>query len=187
MKKMMAMLLGCLLVGCTAVVTKTPIGNSAVKIQAEEWDGTWACEDDVLIVKTIDESKGLLKVALIREKDGIFSLQQGQISLKHLGDNKFLNIPFAEIAGKKELKDKFAGYFVWAKFTRQGENLIVWIPDAESIKKLLTKKELIGKEEKDIIILEGSADQLSKTIEKQINSIIEWKHPGVYTRIKKRD
>lgn len=184
MKKLMSIILAVFLTGCVAVISKNQVGDSALKIDAKNWNGVWTCDNDVLVVKTIDATKGILKIAMIQEKDDEFKVMSGKVTLKNLGENKFINIPFADFADKEEEKEKYAGYFMWAKFERQNDNLIVWIAETDVLKEMIKAGKLKGKIEGHSIIMNDSTEKLNDVIKKNIKTMINWQHPGVYNRIK---
>ena len=53
--------------GCNAVYTSHPIGEKPVKLEVEDWEGTWLSADGFLVAKVTDSEMGILQVGFIGE------------------------------------------------------------------------------------------------------------------------
>jgi hypothetical protein len=109
------------LAGCDTVTSLQLVGEQAVPLKADDWQGAWVIEDDAVYIKVVDQAKGemlLYSVELANEKPKEV-VQVYKLYLRQSGSQYFMNV----------LNDKVkpADYF-FARFTRDGNTVRTYLP-----------------------------------------------------------
>ncbi len=128
---------------CDAVFTSHPIGDTPVKLEIKDWEGTWLHKEGTIVTKILDSEKGILNVSWIEEKEGKMKYVMSEVYIREMGDRLYWNREekhqSEEGARSQEIR------YLWGKLQKNGRQIIVWEPDINRFKQLVTNGELPGK------------------------------------------
>ncbi len=140
MKKFTCFIVLCFLIfitGCNSVFTTHPMGDSPLKINAVDWDGTWINKGGSVVVKVTNPEKGHLIAALIKSSKDDLILEKYDIEIRGSNDFVLINIK------NKEEKDK--DLYIWGKIKKRGEEIVIWGTDTGKFRDLVNAGKLPGK------------------------------------------
>ncbi len=164
-----------LLVGCDAVFTPAPLGNTVVQLEPEEWQGTWLAPDMVVITTVLDKDKGRLQAAWVeRGKDGA-SLEVVESLIRTSGDMMFANIRDDNENGEPR--------YVWLSLDKDENHFTVWSPNLEQFRLAIADGSLPGKETDDGVVLGELEPKHLEMIIDPATGLLNWKDPGVFVRV----
>lgn len=181
------------LTSCSSVISNRPIGLEYISINPEDWNGIWLIDDNVVRVKVIDESKGVIKFALIEEKEN--DLQLECIVLQIMKGKKWLYANVLEMEGEKAT-DKY----LWGRINNEDNKIVFWAPsvgmflkavESKKIKAIVAKKaklkdsnELSEEETLPVsITLIDESKAIIDLVENGEVNFFEWDHPIVLNRL----
>ena len=164
--------------GCYAVYTTHPMGQDPIKISKEKWDGTWINNDGSIVVKVTDPEKGRLIAAVIESKDNDLKLEKYDIELRGTNNFIFINIKAKDKYGKE--------FFVWGKIKKKEREIIMWGPDIDKFRKLVTTKKLPGEIKDKNVYLNTLNNEHIKFITSEKNALLfDVNNPGIFFRLSK--
>ena len=174
--------------GCTSVTSVNQLGTKPVKLDSEEWDGTWSnAKGQMFFIKVKDPAKGILRVAYVEHKKGDFRISKFDMAVKEGKSSKFCNIQVKGIVpeDEEELKDKeYAGSYYWMLIENKKNTMIVFFPNDEKIGELIKEGKIKGVKKKSALILQGTSEEITKFVESQKNGeLYEWKEPMTLRRM----
>lgn len=162
---------------CDYVSSEKPFGRTALRADPESWAGTWLNEDGALTVRVVDAAKGHLEVGWIESgRDGL-RLELLEAHLREFGGDAY-----ASFTGLDD--DEVPGY-LWVRLAREGERLVLWLPEAESFERLVGEGVLPGRLEEDGVVL-GALDesQLALVGADEGGELFAWREPMVLLRVR---
>jgi hypothetical protein len=115
--------------GC--VSTDAPIGETPVSVHEEDWEGIWVSPDETYIIEVLDEAEGRFLVSELKEGTPP-KLDPMEMHLSKVGNWYFGNWT--------EDSDEF----IWFRVHRDGDHIIVWLPDPEGFEALVDEGVLPG-------------------------------------------
>ncbi len=165
--------------GCSAVISKRPVGEKPAKIVAKDWEGDWVTTDGAVKIKVVDAEKGILKVFWLEDdKQGNPAMKTAQVELKESGDWLFANT-------KDEDSSKSRGYF-WGRIKNEDRQIVVWFPDDKMFQQLVKDGVFPGKIEGDDVLLDELKPQHLKIITSGERGVLfSWDKPAVFVKIGK--
>jgi hypothetical protein len=182
MNQMMRFLVLCLLLtltGCGAVYVKAPPGTEALVLNPAEWEGEWITGDEgVMSVKVLDRDQGLLQLSTVD-----YDLEkQPHVSSEKVYIRKWKQFLFASVP---TLREGDTPAFFWARMMRDGERVVIWLPDRGKFKALVTSGKLPGLLEKDEdVVLEDLKDHHYEILTSEKEGVLyQWDDPGVLIRL----
>lgn len=137
-------------VGCSAVRSVNQVGESIYPLTISEWDGTWVTGDGSLVLEVRDSKTGELEIMFIEKGE----LEKHTVFVKQIGNDSYMN-----------LVDKDSSY-LFAKFKKSRNQVIVWLPSAKEIKLAISNKQLDG-------LVDGDSDLLIKSDKSSLNKYFE--------------
>lgn len=162
------------LAGCDLVSSTHPVGRP-LGVEPADWEGTWVHGNGALTVRVADAERGLLEVAWVEEKEGAFVLETVDA---HLG--RFEDWTFASFAGVEETAD-----FLWSRLARDGQELILWWPRPEELRRLVEEGQLPGKVENgDVRLGRLEADHLAILVSEEHGMLFDWDEPMTFRRLR---
>jgi len=161
----------CLGLGCNAVYSTRPVGETVPPVKAEEWEGTWFNKDGAVCLTVQNAEQGLLQLAWIEK----MKLESYEVRLLGAGDWLFANI---RETGEPER-------YLWARIVRDGEQINLWVPSVEKIRALVEKGRLPGTVEDGgtVTLGELTADHLRLITGEGEGVLFEWDKPVVLLRL----
>jgi hypothetical protein len=177
--------------GCTSVTSVNQLGMQPVKLDPKKWEGLWIHKDGMpFYIKIKDSKKGILRIAYVEHKKGDFQIYKFDAFVKQGEDSKFCNILVKDIVPKDEdeLKDQeYADSFYWMLIENKDNQIIIFLPDDDKIKKLIEDGKLKGVKKKNALILQGTSKEITKFVESHKNGeLFHWKEPMVLRRAIKK-
>lgn len=173
--KIMLFVITLILTGCDAVYAPQPLGNTAVQLNIEEWQGTWLAPEMVVITTVLDKDKGRLQAAWMeRDTDGV-ELKVLNGSIRASGDIMFTNSPDDNPDGERR--------YLWMVVDKSEDYFTVWAPNLEQFKAMIAEGKLPGEEiEGGVLLGELKPEHLEMIVDPTTN-LLEWKNPAVFTRV----
>jgi len=176
--------------GCEAVFTGYPIGDEAVQLDPDTWQGTWLSNEIVLLTTVLDADKGRLQAAWVeRGADGArFESVVGYV--RRTGETLFLTMEHepsrnVEAAGEEEREGAvLSPEYFWARIENDGHRAILWWPDVEQIRVAVDEKKLPGviKQDRDVVLGPLDAEHLL-LIDSPSSKLLRWSQPVTFIRI----
>jgi len=156
---------------CTSTKSTNMLGNYALKLNEDEWNGTWVIENEAYQIKVINPDFGIMQSISI--EDG--KIKKHRIFATQSGDDKYINL----VAPDKR--------FFFAKFKKEQNSVIVWLPSKEMLKKAIENSEIEGKVDKDDnVLITASGKAFSEFMKTNKNMMMfEYENPGIFKRLVK--
>jgi hypothetical protein len=163
------------LTACNAVYTTEPLGDKAVQLNPEEWQGTWLHHEMVLTTTVRDAQNGRLQVAWVERDEEGAKLEVFEGSIRATGEWVFASL--------EEDNDGDPRY-LWLRIDRSAGHFTVWSPDPERFRSMVTDEKLPGTIDGDENVVLG---ELKPEHLEMINSpsanLLNWEEPDVFYRI----
>lgn len=161
--------------GCSAVISSHPVGEKPAKIIAKDWEGNWESTDSAVRVKVVDENRGLLKAFWMEDdKQGNPAMKTAEVELRESGDWLFASV-------REEGKNR--GY-LWGRIKNEDRQVIVWMPDENSFRKMVTESVLSGKLDGDDVLLDELKPPQLKIIKSGEKGVwFAWDKPAVFVKM----
>jgi len=164
---LLVLMMGLAMTACSWVTSVVPVGDSPVYLEPEEWEGLWKY-DDVIDGKLTVET---LAVYVVDAAGGILEFCNLSVDCTHTPGRAFVrqhthaDSKASFISAKSDqgyFEEDFDDY-IWAKYGRLGNALILYLPHAGSFDKLVYRGEMPGKVDGEDVLLEQlSNDQLNR-------------------------
>ncbi len=161
--------------GCDVVFTPEPLGDKAVQLKTEEWQGTWLAPEMVVITTVLDENKGLLQAAWIERGLSGVTMEVLEGRVRASGDIMFIN-------SRDDNPDAEPRY-LWGVVDKSKDHFTIWAPALAQFKAMVTDGRLPGEETDDGIMLGKLKPEQLEMITDPSTGLLDWKNPGVFTRI----
>jgi hypothetical protein len=168
---------GLFLSGCAVVQSDKAIGEKAVTVNADDWDGVWTFSGGAVNAAVVDKDKGLLEIAWVERKDGKFEMETYRVGIMQQGD--------AIIANLEDVKDK--GRYLFSLIKKNPDEVVLWIPEMAKFKKLVQNNVLSGKilEENKMLLENLSPSQMEMIATEKNGKLFIWDSPIVLKRAMK--
>jgi hypothetical protein len=164
--------------GCNPVFSKRPVGEKPAKIAAKDWEGNWVASDGgSLKVKVIDADKGILKLFWLDDDEkGNPIMKTADVELRESGEWLFAST-------KAEDKGQTRGY-AWGRIKNEERQIVLWLPDDKTFKRLVKDGVFPGKLDGDDVILEELKPQHLKIITSAERGVLfGWDKPVVFVKV----
>jgi len=154
------------------------MGEEAVLLNPEEWEGTWTSSemnnDSIFRIKVIDEKKGLLQFIGIEENEDKIELSVSKFYVRESGDWQFFTLD-------EEDKNK-SKHYNWGRIEKDDKQLIIWLPDVSKFADLVGQKILPGNiDGKGNVILGKLAPEHYKLITSGEKGVLmDWDDPLIF-------
>jgi len=160
--------------GCYGVYSTEPVGEKALVIDPEDWEGTWVHADMAVTLAVIDGKNGWLQAGWVEKKQGKLVYEQFRVQLRQSGEWVFGNVRDPE-------KPKWV---LWGKVRREGQQAVVWFPDRQRLEALVGEGVLPGHVEKpgEHVILHGYKPEALPPLSVK-NVPLEWDRPLIFRRL----
>ena len=162
------------LAGCESVLTTQPMGETAVQLSPEQWQGTWLHHETVVTITVLDKDNGLLQASWIEQQQDGIDLEVTKGAVRATGDMTFF---VTEDENQK-------GLFHWAIVKKGKNHLIMWTPNVEQFKVLIKDGKLPGKVTEDGVVLDKLKPEIIEMIDDPSANLLQWKEPDVFVRIR---
>jgi len=163
------------LTGCEAVYAPAPIGETVVKLNVEEWQGTWLASEMVITTTVLDPEQGLLQAAWIErgEEGAKFEVMEGQV--RDSGGLLFANI--------KDDNEEGVLRYLWLRVEKSDTHFTLWSPDITQFKAMIEDGSLPGEVIEDGVVLGELKPEHIALINDPATKLLDWKDPAVFVRI----
>ena len=163
--------------GCKEVTVDKPFGEKPAAITAEDWDGTWVTGNGALTLKVSDGPKGLLRAAWVETKDGDFELATRDLFVRTVNRSLFVTMADRDEDGKTN--------FVWARAIMKPDELQLWAPVFDEIKRLAEQGKLPATISSNRIALRNLNTEHLNRIERSTDAqLFDVEHPLKLRRLK---
>ena len=174
------------LTGCAVVTSENLIGDTAVQLSPEAWNGTWRNEETALQLKVIAPENGLLKIAWFEEKDNELQPESLTVQIRKGEQWEYLNLLEGSL-----YKDLALAKYCWGRIEKEGKRLLFWLPNPERFERAVASDTLKGKVIKTKkenspsthIRLNASSRKLIQQIESSGGEYFLWDKPLTFIKI----
>ena len=185
--RMLTLLAAALLSGCGSVMVSQPMGERPVVLDPENWEGTWASDEIVMLTTVLDSQAGVLQAAWLEryEEGARFETVTGEV--RQTGDWYFLSMAHEPPKTDDEPEtDAVAGppEYLWARIDNNGRRAIIWWPDLEQFREAVQEGRIAGQVKEDSDVLLGTLDAAQiESINSPSGNLMNWAEPLVLIRI----
>lgn len=159
---------------CSAVYSTAPVGDLAVQLSPEEWQGTWLGDEMVAVTTVLDAEKGLLQVAWIERRVEGAILETVQSTIRSSGDYLFANTRDNEAESPR---------YVWIRLDKTADKLTTWVPQLETFQSMVSEGQIPGTLTDDGVVLGELNQQQLEMINSPSSNLLDWQEPRVFIRI----
>jgi hypothetical protein len=187
----MGVLAALVLVGCEAVYSPRPLGDTPVALDPAEWQGIWLGPDMVITTTVLDGEAGRLQTAWIERGPGGAKLEVVEGSIRATGDWAFANTldekedaeaPPVEAEGTAADVDTGPRY-TWLRLQKGENQLTAWSPNVEQFKVFVGDGRLPGRVTDDGVELAELTPAQLALINDPASGLLDWSNPAVFVRI----
>jgi len=126
----------CILIGCSAVVTRYPVAFPSNNSKLQDLEGIWMTEDGPIFVNFDAQGRG--QIASLEWKDQEYQILRGELLVSEVGTRHFLSIRIAE-------ENQWDGEYFLAEFTTNPKGyLVVWEARKKLFEQAVRDKKLPG-------------------------------------------
>jgi hypothetical protein len=156
---------------CSSIKSTNIIGDYALKLNPDEWNGTWVIEDETYQVSVINPDFGIM--GSVSNKDG--KIEKHRMFATQIESDTYINLVNADKS------------FSFAKFKKEKNLVTAWKPSIEVFKKAIENSEIDGEVDKDgNIVITASGKVVSEFLKANSASILfEYESPNVFKRLTK--
>ena len=173
--KIMLVSIFLILAGCNAVFTPKPLGEKAVQLNTEEWQGTWLAPEMVVITTVLDKDKGRLQAAWMERGTNGVEMEVLEGSIRASCDIMFINT--------RDDNPNVEPRYLWMVLDKFENHFTVWSANLEQFKAMVADGRLPGEETEDGVVLgELKPEHLEMIIDPSTN-LLDWKNPGVFIKV----
>ncbi len=160
---------------CAVVYVESPVGEDPVKLDAEEWNGTWLHAEGAVTVKVLDSEDGALGLAWVDSEGEQLVPKSAAVHLRLAGGRVL-------VSWKEE--DAAEPGYLWGILSRRDEQVVVLAPDADKFRVLVEQQKLPGHVENgDIYLGRLGPEHLDIILSDQEGFLFDWEEPLVLTRV----
>lgn len=165
--------------GCHDVLSHGPMGESAVVLVPEEWDGVWSSVDGEFAVFQVVEPERTSIRAWFLERDstGAPTLEPATLLARESGGWLFLSMlkSSEEPSGRSE--------YYWVRAKKEDDTLIFWIPDTKKFETLVAEGIFPGDtESSDVRLGELESSHYAILTSEGRGVLFHWDMPLIFTR-----
>jgi len=159
--------------GCSAVISKRPVGEQPARIPANQWEGDWLTHDGTVRVKVVDANKGILKAFWIDDdQKGNPAMRTATIELRESGGWLFANTE----------DEKGRGY-VWGRITNKDGQILFWAPEDRRFSQLIQDGVIPGKIDAGTVFLGDLKPRHFQFITSGHDGLLfQWDQPTVFVK-----
>jgi hypothetical protein len=178
------LVLTAILMGCP-VVSKNMVGLEDYKLDANKIDGTWINDEGAMLIKVVDENKGILKLVFLEDRDKIEPFK-----IKIMKGNNWL---YFNVLPDKDDNEEY----IWGRVQINDNKIIFWHTSNEAFTKAIEKRKIKGKIDKkkqednkfsftaSNIVLTDSAKNIIDLVEKSDTVFFDWEEPVFFIKLTK--
>ena len=165
---------------CTGVTSSHPVGEAAMQLQAQEWEGAWLDADGgVLLVNVMDGAAGELRVTWVEEQDAGHRLDESRVYARV--SSKWV---FGSIETERESASAPSEY-LWGRMVMREDVLLVWRPAAEKFQQMVEAGVLPGEASVGNVRLGRLEREHMLLITSEEGGVLfDWDDPIVFRRLK---
>lgn len=185
-------------VGCSAVIVEEPVGLTPVS-DVDEWVGSWVLrspseEPVVGFLEVVDAENAVLQATWLERDDPKVT----RVYLREAGGWTFASIPFpgsGDSSGynfglNEQIDPAQETEYVWARVSHEDGVIMVWVPDVDSFRRLVTYGAVPGRPTGDSE--SASGDPVLGRLEPEHYAFLAsdragvpfvWDEPMVFTRM----
>ena len=166
-----------IIAGCNIVYSTKPMGEKAVSISAEEWEGTWMHSDGALTVRVIDSVQGILEVGWVETEGKELTFELSKVYLRKFGGWLFVSGPDSDNPDKSQ--------FLWGRVKKDDNQVIIWGPDVSEFEALVKNGVLPGIAESDgnVVLGDLTSEHLKLITSNAKGALLDWEEPIVLIRL----
>lgn len=167
--------------GCYEVLSPRPMGELDVKLIPEEWDGVWFVSDsDFVVFKVADPETSSLQASFLeRDETGSPVLEHTSFFVRESGDWLFISMPNVNEEHTEPVE------YHWGRAKKDGDTLLVWLPDHDKFEKLVNEGVLPGETAStDVKLGELDSSHYAILTSEERGVLFDWDEPIILRRIR---
>ncbi len=165
---------------CSAVYVQEPIGAQVLRLEEEDWEGTWVAADgETAIVGVRDAEAGILWVGGLEERDGEPAIELLTVYLRDAtregGERLLVSI---------EDDDRY----VWGLLVRDGDYAVLYGPEIGKFRALVTEGKLPGRigsngDDNNVYLGKLQPEHVEMILAGDVGVLFDWDDPYVFHRV----
>jgi len=175
-----------ILASCTTVTVNKPVGEIPLKLDADEWEGSWGKMNDGewIDISRPEEIVGL-PTKVMAGDEGILQfteIEKGEertfnIFLHRSGKWSFLSIKPADQEDDED--------YLWGRMKKEKNLVMIWLPDPEKFAALVKDGTLPGKVSKggDVSLVDLNKEHYEMFSKEEFGLLFVWDEPMIYYRL----
>lgn len=164
------------LTACNAVYSTHPVGEALVKLDPEQWQGTWLHDEVVVTTTVMDADHGVLQAAWVERGEKGAKLEVAEGTIRSSGNWMFANL--------EERDEEGNARYLWLRVKRSDGRLIVWSPRVERFREFVEDQSLPGAvDTEDNVVLGKLEPAHLSLINAPSSNLLDWEDPDVFYRI----
>lgn len=168
------------LTGCQAVYAPAPVGDTPVRLEPTDWDGTWMTPDFAVQMVVTDAENGRMTLAWLEESDGAFKQKTIALQIRSwlATDEDAAEWEFASFPDEND-----PSRYLWGKVRRGDKQITFWGPHIERFRQAVKSGKLPGQViEKNVILGELTAEHMKLITSQNEGLYFNWEEPLVLFR-----
>jgi uncharacterized protein YcfL len=154
---------------CSTIKTINQLGEKTYLLDKNKWEGTWVTGEGFLQLKVIDIETSEVSIMLIEKGE----LQKYKIFIRKNGEDSYMNLVDED------------NHYLFAKFKRTRNQIIVWLPSREMMQKAINSKALTGviSEKKNVLITSEKKQVNNYFVENKDKILFEYEEPIIFRKL----
>jgi hypothetical protein len=180
------------LAGCSVITSMNPIGIQPVKLDPADWDGLWTDGEGYVFMKVKDAEQGIVHATITgleySDETGKLEIEQFDLFIRAGKSGKFMNFRLKDTADDGIMNEENTESYVWLLCEKNSNQLMLFTPNVDQFKSLITDGKLKGSIFKSGAMLTGTSDEITGYLDSvpEQHMLYEWKDPVPFIRISKK-
>lgn len=169
--------------GCDSVTSTALVGEKAVNLVAEEWDGTWLSAEGAVTLKVLDAKQGKLRAAWIEDSGGELKMETWLVQIRSSGAWNFANVrdDDDDDDGDQEIEERY----LFTRVKKDSHQILFWMPDSDAFSAAVKAGQLPGEiSDSNVRLAALNADHLEVIKSEKGPTLFDWDEPWVLLRVR---
>ena len=165
------LMLALTIAACSSVKSTSMLGDYALKLHEDEWNGTWVIDNDSYQIRVVNPDFGIMESTSIKDGKSI----KHRLFATQSEENRYINL----VGANKTF------YFV--KFKKEKDSITVWEPSTKFLNQAITNNEIEGKiDSNNDLLITANSNALKAFFKKNQNLMIfDIENPSIFKRSSK--
>ena len=170
-KNLLALISILTVIGCSAVYSTYPMGETTIPLNTDEWKGTWIHSEGSITIDVTDTTNGVLQIAWIEN----MKIKSYRVQLLKAGKWLFGNVK----------DDNNGNRYIWGRVSKNNHQIVLWAPTVSKFRNLIENGILPGTVDADgnVTLDQLTAKHFSKITSESEGILFDWDDPVVLMRL----